>query len=504
MNEEIAVTFGANLNPLAAGMKGIPGMVKGVADSVKSGFRDAMADVGRIIAGGELMHGITGVLDKFEELSDRAQNLEISTDFLQGMEHIASKDAVGGVETFNKAIGELSVKLGDAKGGSEEAIKKFQKWGISLKDIAESDAEEMFYKISDRIKSIPDPAERGAAAFDLMGKAGKNLAGILSNGADELHRMVDGVDKLDSEKIKQLAEAKSTISDVTNTATIYAGKAVGAIADLGSFLGKFSVNGPSALLSDFDAKPAEGKAKESDTSLLKQQADAILSAKEKYLIAVGKSGNDESKLLAMYRERRDLQDQVNGMQGDSVEKYKLLTEIAGKDKEIQEQIAKMKKESDDKRKKADEEKEKKLKEEKELTADIAKTREKIQKEKADIRREQMSEYMPTLEDLAKSGYWSGRGRHAQFNEGPFAAMAQELLDLKQRAKEDLMFGDKNAFNQDKNRIDQLKSALAAAGVQSPDDRLESMDASLKDSKDHLKELLQQAKTVGLKVIGPED
>ena len=184
---------------------------------------DLLAGLKQMIVGGAIVTGIKKVLDHFDDLNDQASNLSISTDFLQGMEHIASKDIVGGVQTFNKGITELSIKLGDAKNGGDKAIETFQKWGISISDIQTMDTEGMFYLIADRIKAIPDPALRTSAAFELMGKAGKNMAGELALGGIELQKIVNATTKISEVDVKMLAEAKDMLSDLTNTITMFFG-----------------------------------------------------------------------------------------------------------------------------------------------------------------------------------------------------------------------------------------------------------------------------------------
>lgn len=232
--EELKIRTGFDNTALAAG-------VREAKSIVSKGFGEIGQHITRMFAAGAAIAGIEKVLDKFEALQTRAENLDVSTDFLQGMSQIAKKDAVGGVEVFNRAIGDLSVKLGEVKSGNAETIKEFKKWGLTISDIAGLNAEQMFYKIADTIKGIKDPAQRSAAAFDLLGKSGKNLTGVLANGSEALKGMVDAVDKLDAEKIKALAEAKNTLDDLGNTATIWGGRIIALFtSDIPKALGQLS------------------------------------------------------------------------------------------------------------------------------------------------------------------------------------------------------------------------------------------------------------------------
>lgn len=234
--EEILIRMGMDTASVRKSMDALVGHSQSTATKIGTAFKN----IATLFTADKILEGINKVIEHFDDLKDRADNLGVSTDFLQGASAVAGRDAVGGVETFNKAIAELSVKLGAAKDGSDEAVKKFQKFGITIAEIQSLDAEGMFYLIADRIKGIQDPAQRANAAFELLGKAGKNLTGVLANGSGELKKMVDAVDKLDADKIKQLAEAKDRIENVQNTLITYGGKVLGWVGDYYAFLGRLS------------------------------------------------------------------------------------------------------------------------------------------------------------------------------------------------------------------------------------------------------------------------
>jgi hypothetical protein len=227
--EEILLRLGMSADGIKTGMAQANASVKSGLDNMKTMFVQAFSGVA-------ILGAMNKVLNKFDEIQDRADNLGVGTDFLQGMQQVSKRDAVGGQETFNRGIGELAVRLGSAKDGSETAIKAFQKFGITLSDISKLDVEGMFYLIADRIKAIPDPAQRAAAAFELLGKSGKNLTGVLSGGAAQLKNMVEQADKLAAADVKRLADAKDTIEDSTNTLTIWGGEFLSIFGEIGEFL----------------------------------------------------------------------------------------------------------------------------------------------------------------------------------------------------------------------------------------------------------------------------
>jgi hypothetical protein len=503
------VRFGGDLTPLGTSLRSLNAQVKAAGQKMKEDFKSSFGDLGSIISGGAILAGIKSVIDHFDEIDKRAKNLSISTDFLQGMEHIASKESASGADGFAKAIAQLSVNLGEAKNGISEYVEKFNRWGITLKDIQGMNTEQMFYKLADRIKDIPDPAQRSAAAFELLGKAGKDMAGIMANGSEDVKKMVDAVDKLDEQKIKDLANAKKTIEDTSNTATIFAGKALGGVASIARWLGKESMGPTMAGHQDAaDWMAAHGPqaaaaATGPDKTQLAEQAAKLLDAKNKYLDALSAGGRDEDKMNGLVRQRHDLQAKINAIQGKSVEKYALMAQLAEKETAIRQLNAKIAKDEADKQKEADEKHQQKLKEEQTLTDDIRKTRNQLSQLGRERAADQRADYMPSLEELANSGYAVFRHNQMEFQQGPFAAMARQLLNLQSDAKQSLIWGDQDRFKQDVSRIDDLKKALASAGVMSPDDRLESIDDKIGETKNHMAELLAQAKGDGLIVRGNE-
>jgi len=318
--EEILLRLGMSADGIKTGMAQANASVKSGLDNMKTMFVQAFSGVA-------ILGAMNKVLNKFDEIQDRADNLGVGTDFLQGMQQVAKRDAVGGQETFNRGIGELAVRLGSAKDGSETAIKAFQKFGITLSDISKLDVEGMFYLIADRIKAIPDPAQRAAAAFELLGKSGKNLTGVLSGGAAQLKNMVDQADKLAAADVKRLADAKDQIEDYNNTLTIWGGKLLGWTASAAEYYGENlddlqaqqAANTEKNLQAIQKVKKAEQDAADAKFATLdaafqvqmKTQAAAAKSAqliKEQLSTAIGKRDDIKNKIGAINFESVSVED----------------------------------------------------------------------------------------------------------------------------------------------------------------------------------------------------
>ncbi len=418
---------------------------------------------GGAFAVGGVIAGIEKILDKFDQLKDKADSLDVGTDFLQGMQHISSRDAVGGVESFNRAIAELSVRLGAAKDGSKEAIDKFEKLGISMSQIAGSSAEEMFYLIADSISRIPDPAMRTAAAFDILGKSGKGMAGIMSQGSDALRKMVDETSKLDSDSVKALAEAKDRLEDLGNTATVVGGKIVSLFAhEIPKALGEMSVG----LDNIRKSWAEESRVKvEAERKIIQDKVDAEIDAEKKITAAKNVAVKMQAKFergetTAQLKEKADLQlkladlvfrqmtDQqkmvdLNRKINDDYKNLKGLHEGTSEYMKIEIRL-----------KQNSLEYSKLISEEQRRTASAAKDQadrqERINALKRQLAGQKNSEFMPTLSELAEKGIYQRE--------------AQRLQWLEQDAKDAMLFGDKSGFKRDTEEIQSIRDRLSKAGV----------------------------------------
>ena len=111
----------------------------------------------------------------------------VPTEMLQAWDYAApliDTDA----ETIKGAMTKITKAMGDAAGGSDEALAKFAALGVS---ITESDgslrsAEEVFYDVVDALGQMREGTERNAIAMDLMGKSAQELNPLFNAGSEAL------------------------------------------------------------------------------------------------------------------------------------------------------------------------------------------------------------------------------------------------------------------------------------------------------------------------------
>jgi hypothetical protein len=232
--EEAIVELGLNSSNFQRGFESFAHNFRSGLNNLANQWMGAFS-VGGIIA------GFSKVIEKFHQIQVQADNLSVGTDFLQGIEHIAKSEVVGGVQKINRALMDLNVKLDEAKNGNKEAIATFEKWGITAGDIASLDTEGMFYRVADATREADKRGVGVAAAFELIGKSGKQMAGFLKEGSGEIKKAIDGVQKLDEAGIRDLAKARQQIEDAENSLTVFGGKAIKLLgSDLPRLLGGMS------------------------------------------------------------------------------------------------------------------------------------------------------------------------------------------------------------------------------------------------------------------------
>lgn len=303
--EEIKITLGMSTDKAVRELQTF-------GTKVRKGLNDVAQKFAGAFAFGSIAAGIKGLLDKFEALQTEADNLDISTDFLQGIQHLAGQNVVGGVAKFNKALFELNRLLGDAKNGAADSQKRFTDWGIAIEDIQNLNTEEAFYLISDAMKAVPDPAKRAAMAVDLLGGSGAKMAGFISAGSDSLKKMVAEVDKLDADKVKALADAQHNLDNATRSITVAGGSALGWFVKLAEALGKMSAgNSIGATMGEafrkLEAESQQALAREQELEAFRLGSIAEQQAiEDKRHAAEMKAANElEKQVLDRFKKERD-------------------------------------------------------------------------------------------------------------------------------------------------------------------------------------------------------
>ncbi len=129
-------------------------------------------------------------IDAAGALQDSATNLGLNVEALQELRYAAEQSGVA-QESFDKSLEKFTRNIGEAAQGSGAAKDAFNILGVSVRDTQGNirDTESVFRDVSDAMANIENPTERVRLAFELFGKQGVALVGMLSEGSDATDKM---------------------------------------------------------------------------------------------------------------------------------------------------------------------------------------------------------------------------------------------------------------------------------------------------------------------------
>lgn len=204
-HEEIAARIGLDSTPFARGVRSVEQTMKNVGNSITNHFNKIGGAIAGIFATQKVISFGQSILRFADELKSSSERLGASVEFLQGFRHAATQSGVA-ADTASQALEKLSIKVGEAAAGGKQASEAFVKLGISIfgQDGRIKSTDKLFLEIAERIKAIPDPALRSAAAFDIFGKSGAKLVPLLVQGKKGFEELSGQIKKLSEEDIAKL------------------------------------------------------------------------------------------------------------------------------------------------------------------------------------------------------------------------------------------------------------------------------------------------------------
>lgn len=206
--ESILVRMGLDSTAMERGMK--------TAGSKIGQLNRALGALGVGFGIGLLIGKFKSIADKANDLLDKSEQLGVSAEWLQKW-GIAANRMGSSAEAAEKGLAKLVLQIGEARDGSETAIKKFEKLGIALDNVDGSAkaTEKIIGDIADKIKSIDDPTQRARLAFDLFGKSGAQLVQMLSAGSIGLKEFTDQLSALyDQQTLEKLDDVSKKFREM--------------------------------------------------------------------------------------------------------------------------------------------------------------------------------------------------------------------------------------------------------------------------------------------------
>lgn len=213
---------------------------------------------------GLITRGIKAGLDYAGSLGEISQQLGVTTRDLQVFRFAAGQVGVK-QEQLETGLSKLTITLGKVAAGAKAPIAALNAIGISVDQLKGKDTGEAFRIIADGLQKVTDRSQRAAIEVALFGKSGAQLDTLLSGGSaainelslaaerlgivlsdEQIQKADETADKLDALQTVLSAQIAGTVADNADailtlanaliTVAGAAGKAIGQMAALASFI----------------------------------------------------------------------------------------------------------------------------------------------------------------------------------------------------------------------------------------------------------------------------
>jgi hypothetical protein len=182
-------------------MSGIGNSIKGIGASLVTGFAAFGAS--------ELVSNAFNVAASMQEMAASAGVTIVQLQRLRqaGLENGASADQM------DASLQKLNVRLGEAKSGIPSAVAAFTSLGISIDQIKNLNAGDMFALLVEKISAIKDPSLQASAAKAVLGKSYATLLPLIVAGtkalddATEASKRNGELSEQDAAKLDELADS---------------------------------------------------------------------------------------------------------------------------------------------------------------------------------------------------------------------------------------------------------------------------------------------------------
>ena len=154
---------------------------KGLAEKV-GGLAPALQALVPMATGAGLVALATNAINAADNLNDMRQKTGVSVERLSQLQQAAEKSGIT-IDDVSRALVKYNKGIVDGKAG--EALDEL---GISAKNASGEfkTADEVLLEVADKFASMPDGAEKTAAAIKLFGRAGADMIPMLNGGSESI------------------------------------------------------------------------------------------------------------------------------------------------------------------------------------------------------------------------------------------------------------------------------------------------------------------------------
>lgn len=184
----------------------------GALDSVSK----AAFSLGGAISAAGLVAYTKSIIDAADALNEMSERTGVSVENLGRLQYAAKLSGVES-EQLGKAMQSLSGEIVAAAGGSESAIAKFKRLGVSVLDTTTKQirpANAVLLDLADAFALLPEGTERSARAAELFGaKLGGVMVPFLAQGRAGIEALGDEIERLGGLMSAETAKAAAEFND---------------------------------------------------------------------------------------------------------------------------------------------------------------------------------------------------------------------------------------------------------------------------------------------------
>lgn len=163
-------------------------VLKGVGAAL--GTAMAAIGTGAVAAGKKLYSMANDVAAAGDEVDKMSQRLGLSREAYQEWGYVLSQSGVD-INSVQVGMKTLTNTIDDARNGTETAVTKFERLGISMADLENKSREDIFAMAVAGLQNMTDETEKAALANDMFGRSGQEMIPLLNQSAESTQELID-------------------------------------------------------------------------------------------------------------------------------------------------------------------------------------------------------------------------------------------------------------------------------------------------------------------------
>lgn len=190
-----------------AGEKAGSGFIGSMANGIAAG---AAAVTGAVVGVGAALTAVTGATAEYGDSIDKAsQKLGVSSTFYQEWEAVLQHSGTS-MDKMGASFKKLATESQDASADQQAA---FEKLGLSMEQVSQMSAEELFASVVTGLQGMEEGTERTALATTLLGKGAQELGPLFNTTAEDTQGMIDQVNALGGVMSEDAVKASARYQD---------------------------------------------------------------------------------------------------------------------------------------------------------------------------------------------------------------------------------------------------------------------------------------------------